>query len=629
SLTKPETKWTITPHRFEINPGASAEICLEVQCDSPKTIHDKILCHSIIGRSAKYLIKTVDVTIDFITPVIELSTSELFYRVEKDDLISRRADELLFIKYAEHPQTDAVRVIGEVHFPNLQFEADIIDFGCILNYTEMTKHTLMKNVSPLPVKFRWSLLIGNRANIIFKRQARLTEPYPSAVDETVGSHHVNPDENYEQDKATMKDENVSGTHTEEMGVSTQENESLQVTPPCGVNKPNGENVSENLNPEQLTPENSVLRHLLEEDGDIIPLGIEELFDIVPLYGEISPGESITLSCTFFGHADIEASVTALCEVEGGPEYKIELKGSASEINYLIDQTVIDLGFNRMDKPMICEFNIMNTGKVIFDFYINIPQHFPFVKNTETTILVNNDDFGQLKIEPSHGQVNSDQSHSVRLTYISFKPGYFEQEIDVQIAHFQPKRIKLHGVADFAHLNLNLPRAHMVQQTNKKELNIENQSDDEEESSHNYYPSVYEFTMQKLMGHLRQEVMKLLELWKKQQNAEMFCLCHTPFSSRSQSLVNSIKNKHLDEIFMHDTMCCITKALKQILSNQYYLVHVIPDNILQMIPDLNLQLDAECEHICRLLNNEIYIKHNNYFEMMTEADQSVKPLLLNK
>ncbi|CAH8852927.1 unnamed protein product [Trichobilharzia szidati] len=687
-LIKPETKWTITPHRFEINPGASAEICLEVQCDSPKTIHDKILCHSIIGRSAKYLIKTVDVTIDFITPVIELSTSELFYRVEKgpsdklsiqfnqftmknkvdliltcsleicspfhlyvdgnytstmtfqmnpleskeitvafnpmykDDLISRRADELLFIKYAEHPQTDAVRVIGEVHFPNLQFESNTIDFGCILNHTEMTKHMPMKNTSPLPVKFRWSLLIGNRANIIFKRQARLTEPYPSVVDETVDSHKLNPDEIYEQDKTTMKDQKVTSEHTEEMGVSIQENESLQVTPP------NDENVSENLNPEQVTPENSVLRHLLEEDGDIIPLGIEELFDIVPLYGEISPGESITLSCTFFGHADIEASVTALCEVEGGPEYKIELKGSASEINYVIDQTVIDLGFNRMDKPMICEFNIMNTGKVIFDFCINIPEHFSFVKNTETTILVNNDDYGLLKIEPSHGQVNSDQSHCVRLTYISFKPGYFEQEIDVQIAHFQPKRIKLHGVADFAHLNLNLPRARMVQQTNKRELNIENQSVDEEESSHNYYPSVYELTMQKLMGHLRQEVIKLLELWEKQQNGQMFCLCHTPFSPTSQSLVNSSKNKHLDEIFMHDTMCCITKALKQILSNQYYLVHVIPENILQLIPDLNLQLDAECEHIYRLLNNEMYIKHNNHLEMITEADESVKPLLLN-
>ncbi|VDO63586.1 unnamed protein product [Schistosoma margrebowiei] len=48
-----------------------------------KTIHEKILCHSIIGRSAKYLIKTVDVTVDFIKPVIELSTSELFYRIEK------------------------------------------------------------------------------------------------------------------------------------------------------------------------------------------------------------------------------------------------------------------------------------------------------------------------------------------------------------------------------------------------------------------------------------------------------------------------------------------------------------------------------------------------------------------
>ncbi|VDO63588.1 unnamed protein product [Schistosoma margrebowiei] len=30
---KSESRWSITPHRFDLNPGASTEICLEVQCD--------------------------------------------------------------------------------------------------------------------------------------------------------------------------------------------------------------------------------------------------------------------------------------------------------------------------------------------------------------------------------------------------------------------------------------------------------------------------------------------------------------------------------------------------------------------------------------------------------------------
>ncbi|CAH8595198.1 unnamed protein product [Heterobilharzia americana] len=671
SLIKPETKWTITPHRFEINPGASTEICLEVQCDSPKTVHEKILCHSIIGRSAKYLIKTVDVSIDFITPVIELSSSELFYRVEKgpsdelsiqfnrftmtnkvdliltcslevcnpfylylndnhistmtfqmnpfeskevtvsfnplykEDLISRRADELLFIKYAEHPQTDALRLIGEVHFPNLQLDTDKIDFGCILNNTEMTKHLNMKNVSPLPVKFRWSLLIGDRTNIIFKRQARLTEYHPS--EEINGTVHFNESDNkiYEQ--------------IDEIDNNNKINESIPIIPTIEINtQKNDENILESMDPNSLTPKNSVLCNLLEEDGDIVPLGIEELFDIVPLYGEIIP----------------EACVIALCEVDGGPEYKIELKGSASEINYIIDQTDINLGYNRMDKPIIYKFNIMNIGKVNFNFSINLPSYRKSNENIQKSILFNYEQYGQLKIEPLYGQVNSYKSYSIQLTYISFRPGYFEQEIDIIIGHFLPKRIKFYGITEFAHLILNLPRT--LKLLNVQSLNIEHEFNiNKNYSLFNYTPCVYELTMQKLINYLYKEIIKLIELWEKQENILMICLCKTIFST--SSLLSCIKNKkQLNEIFIHDKNCFITKALKQILAKQYNLVNKLPENILQLIPDIYLQLDAECAHICSLLNNPTDVMHNNtnsksnvhQLNIITESEEPLKPLPLN-
>ncbi|TNN13811.1 Hydrocephalus-inducing protein, partial [Schistosoma japonicum] len=669
SLHKSESKWSITPHRFDLNPGASTEICLQVQCDSAKTVQERILCHTIIGRSAKYLIKTVDVSIDFIKPVIVLSTSELFYRIEKapsdelstqfnhftmmnnvdlmltcslevcnpfslfineahtsimtfqmkpfeskeitvsfnpkfkDDYISRRADELLFIRYAEHPQTatilskefvvfldhsnslplycDAVRLIGEVHFPNLQFDTNVVDFGCILNHTEITKHVTMKNISPLPVKFRWSLLIGDRPNIIFKREARLTHRLNSADVNEFDDQSTNQSitcENNLQDTCAFPEE--SG-HDQLMNV--QNSEMNQNVPTSEISKPNNEDVPDSLNPSLYPPENSILHNLIEEDCDIVPLGIEELFDIVPLYGEIIPGETMPLSCTFYGHSDIEAFVTALCEVEGGPEYKIEVKGSASDVAFQIDQTVIDLGYGRLHKPMTCEFNIMNIGKVNFEFTIHFSSYPTSCDNIHNGILSKSTQYGHFTVVPSQGQVISNQSQPIRITFTSFRPGYFEQEINISIAHFLPKLIKLHGITDFVHLNLNLPR----------------------------------------------ELINLIELWEKQQNISFVCLCHTIFSNRIQTTIKtSIKNTNLDCIFMHDINCSITKAIKQILSNQYYVTNSFSDKTLTIIPDLNLQLNAERAHICNLLN---IIEHNenvfqcddNQLNMFTEGEELLK------
>lgn len=69
----------------------------------------------------------------------------------------------------------------------------------------------------------------------------------------------------------------------------------------------------------------------------------QVFDILPLYGALQPGESQRVTFTFFGHANIVARVMALCKVEGGPTYEIMLSGEASLINYLLDVTEIDCG----------------------------------------------------------------------------------------------------------------------------------------------------------------------------------------------------------------------------------------------------------------------------------------------
>lgn len=80
----------------------------------------------------------------------------------KDDLYNRMAEDVLTIRYLEHPHVDYVNLRGEVHFPNLHFQTMDLDFGCILNDTEVVRYIDMTNCSPLLVKYRWSFLTDDQ-----------------------------------------------------------------------------------------------------------------------------------------------------------------------------------------------------------------------------------------------------------------------------------------------------------------------------------------------------------------------------------------------------------------------------------------------------------------------------------
>ena len=56
---------------------------------------------------------------------------------------------------------------GEVFFPNLTFEKMLVDFGCILNDTEVTRYINITNDSPMPVKYRWSFLEPQSPIVIY------------------------------------------------------------------------------------------------------------------------------------------------------------------------------------------------------------------------------------------------------------------------------------------------------------------------------------------------------------------------------------------------------------------------------------------------------------------------------
>lgn len=84
----------------------------------------------------------------------------------RNDLNNWVAEEILAIKYIEHPQVDSLNLRGEVNYPNLSFETMELDFGCILNDTEVIRYVTITNCSPLLVKFRWFFLVDDEENQI-------------------------------------------------------------------------------------------------------------------------------------------------------------------------------------------------------------------------------------------------------------------------------------------------------------------------------------------------------------------------------------------------------------------------------------------------------------------------------
>lgn len=59
--------------------------------------------------------------------------------------------------YADASQTD-LELVGEVCFPNLQYDAATIDFGSVLNDTTARQQVVMTNSSKVAADFHWHFI---------------------------------------------------------------------------------------------------------------------------------------------------------------------------------------------------------------------------------------------------------------------------------------------------------------------------------------------------------------------------------------------------------------------------------------------------------------------------------------
>ena len=173
-----------------------------------------------------------------------------------------------------------------------------------------------------------------------------------------------------------------------------------------------------------------------------PHPINAVFDILPIRSFLKPGDSEDVEFVFYGHANHKYKATAVCEVQGGPEYEVKLEGEASSIQYKFDKTSIDFGNTFYDKFHTEEITLINTGKVKFDFNVNSDSVAPptIIKAVPQTQVVNPGDKCKIQIQVYPGL-----------------PTLIATSFTVEVAHFEPQVVVVTGKGIFPHVAVNLPR----------------------------------------------------------------------------------------------------------------------------------------------------------------------------
>ncbi|XP_065519865.1 hydrocephalus-inducing protein-like, partial [Lathamus discolor] len=412
----------LQPLRTELMPGQTAEVVLKGSCSTPQVVKEKLLCHAIVGKEGvKNLIVQVDVTCEFIAPALQISSREITFRVEK------------------HP--------GDV-------------------LAVMYKPLSVKNMCSLPLSV--VLALEQPFSICTADQQPLpadAQPMKLRTGEELQlCIGFNPA--YEEDlliraaEKALKIKFLEHPHEEQVTVRGEvyfpnlQIQSTAVDFGCILNDSKDVRYMEMTNCSPLVVQyhwaflkDSQVNPVRFMETEPLALGVEEVFDILPLHGELQPGQSQRVCFSFFGHANTVSQVTALCRVEGGPSYEVALRGEASRISYLLDTTEIDCGLQVFNKVTEAALTLQNSGKLGFAFAVLSPG-----TGTAASPLP-----GVPLVVPSRGYVEPGKQQVLKVYYLPGVPGVFCRAFQIQLGHLEPEKISLKGEGTFPRIHLDLPR----------------------------------------------------------------------------------------------------------------------------------------------------------------------------
>lgn len=178
--------------------------------------------------------------------------------------------------------------------------------------------------------------------------------------------------------------------------------------------------------------------------------LNEVFDILPMRGVVEKDEVEKIEFSYYAQPFKSHKITALCRVEGGPDYLVKVRAEASDVAYSLSlekqKNTIDIGEVSLKEKVTREFFLENKSKVLFEYSIKLDAKQPRAKYMKEFIT----------ISPTKGRIEGGGKTSIKVSVIPGFPGQLKQFFILQVAHFEPETILLQGHAVFPTLRFDRP-----------------------------------------------------------------------------------------------------------------------------------------------------------------------------
>lgn len=178
--------------------------------------------------------------------------------------------------------------------------------------------------------------------------------------------------------------------------------------------------------------------------------VAQSFDIHPIRGTIAPGATEAATVIFYGGSFGATRITAVCSVENGPEYGIQVRGNCSPMEFHVDKSLIDFGSRPFAEINLQDFNIVNDSDVAVDFDIRLPPG---------STLAN-----RVSIVPREGRIAARDKQGVTINFCAGVPEMIDAQFFVHVAHLEPRAVRVTAKGTAPRCRVDLPKILTAEQS---------------------------------------------------------------------------------------------------------------------------------------------------------------------
>lgn len=166
-----------------------------------------------------------------------------------------------------------------------------------------------------------------------------------------------------------------------------------------------------------------------------------LINVIPYQGCLEPGESTLTQFEYAPLLNTEINIFAICNIHGGEEERITVKGCSKLISYYIDTSSVDIGRINFYESSEYKIHISNTGQGEFTFNVS-----------KDTMLD-----GWLIVEPEESKLFPNETLPLLIKCFPGAVGFFKSAFQINIDYLDPIHITVTGTGVYPQLFFSLPR----------------------------------------------------------------------------------------------------------------------------------------------------------------------------